>query len=102
VAQHILIEVTSAHHVEARGLKRLCDQAGVVGRGVKHPSLIGGVADNERNALLRLCRAWRDIECHRKKDNEDGDEFANPQHNSSKLEKVCSASYYKATTLNGL
>jgi len=90
VAQHVLIEVTSAHHVEARGLERLCDQAGVVGRGVKRSCLIAGVPDNERDALLRLCRPWRDNECQRKEGNEVGDELANPRHNGSKLGEMCS------------
>jgi len=52
-AQRILIEITRAHHVEARGLEGLRDQARVVGRRVERAGLVSGIADHERDALFR-------------------------------------------------
>ncbi len=53
LAQRILIEVSGADDIEARRLERLGDEPGIVGRGGEGRGLIGGVADDERDALLR-------------------------------------------------
>jgi hypothetical protein len=103
VAQRVLIEVASAHHVETRGLESLCNQAGVVGWGVKRSCLIAGIPDDERDALLRLCRARHADECQRQETNKSKDELTNPHHDTLKRGKrLQSSSCYKATTLNGL
>jgi hypothetical protein len=59
VAQRILIEIASAHHVETRGLQRLCDQTRIVGGRVEGAGLIAGISDHQRDALFRMGRARR-------------------------------------------
>ena len=59
MTQRIAVEVTRAGHIEASGLKLLGDQASVVGCGRQFPIRIGGVSNDERDALLRLlARSW--------------------------------------------
>src|SRR6516164_9786606 len=60
VTQRILVEIASTHHIEARRLKRLRDQASVIRGGVERAAnLIGGIADHEGDARFRVRRARR-------------------------------------------
>jgi hypothetical protein len=58
-SQRILIKITRAHHVEARSLQGLRDQASIIGCGVEGTRLISGVADYERNPIFSVCRSGR-------------------------------------------
>ena len=50
----ILIEIARPADIEAGGLERLRDEAGIVRRGRQGARLIVGIADDQRDALLRL------------------------------------------------
>ena len=70
LAQRVLIEITRAGDVKARGLQCLCDQAGVVGRGLERACLIARVADHECDALFRTVgrgRCWGSCRCGRRR-----------------------------------
>ena len=58
-AQRILIEIARAGDVEAGGLERLRDQPGIIGGRGERTALIGGVADDKRDARFGACTAWR-------------------------------------------
>jgi hypothetical protein len=66
-SQSLLIKIAGAYDIKTSGLKRLCDQACIVGGRRKHVSLIGRVADDKRDAffcLLRTrCRSKKQRNC---------------------------------------
>ena len=105
MTQRILVEVPRAHYVEARGLQRLRDQAGVVGGGIQGTGLIPGIADHQSNAFFRLRRAGRHGECERDKRKQHGDERANSWHDGSMEARQRAPerrSYHRAVPLNGI
>ena len=102
-----LIEIARTHHVEARGLQRLRNEARIVGgRGERSTHLIGSVADHQRDALFGMRGA-------RRQHGHEGDQGRKKVAMSLRIadmaapweaeeERQLLRGYYAATQLNGI